>query len=213
MGGCLKDRYYTIKEDAQIEIIINKSRFIGTAIFVENEEKAIESLQTMRNKYPDATHNCYGYVTGLDVETKRFSDDGEPGGTAGMPILQVIEQRDIKNVLVVVTRYFGGIKLGAGGLVRAYTRATAEALDKAGVVCMQLCHKGILSMDYSNLGIIEYYLNTHGIPVLDKDYKEKVSFTVITNDAWDDFKSTMTDLCSGNIKCHYLEDTFYPWDL
>ena len=107
--------FYTVGTEAETEIIINRSRFIGRAFPISNEEDALLLLDQVRGDFPDASHHCYAYVLGRGGNIQRFNDDGEPGGTAGMPILQVILQQEIEDVLVVVTRYFGGIKLGAGG--------------------------------------------------------------------------------------------------
>ena len=114
------DFMYTIKENIENTIIINKSKFITYIIKINNEEEALNNLKLLKEKYKDATHHCYSYITG---NTKRFNDDGEPGGTAGMPILNVLENNDLTNILCVVIRYFGCIKLGAGGLVRDYTKS------------------------------------------------------------------------------------------
>ena len=133
--------FYTVGTEAETEIIINRSRFIGRAFPINNEEDALLLLEQVRAEFPDASHHCYAYVLGRGSNIQRFNDDGEPGGTAGMPILQVILQQEIEDVLVVVTRYFGGIKLGAGGLVRAYSKSAAETLQKAGRVEMTLSNR------------------------------------------------------------------------
>ena len=121
-------------------------------------------------KVPNATHYCYGAVIGLDGLLQRFSDDGEPSGTAGMPILQVLLQKELKNVLVVVVRYFGGIKLGAGGLVRAYRRTATEAVNQASVVKMVLSTRAAISIDYNLLGSVEHFLHQPGILIQKIDY-------------------------------------------
>ena len=180
-----RDGYYSIEKRAKDEIIINKSRFIGDAFHVSTEEEALEAVQSIREKYPDASHHCYAYHVGIDSVVKRFNDDGEPGGTAGMPIFQVIEQREIKNVLVVVTRYFGGINLGAGGLVRAYSTTADKVLDRAAVVWMELCNKGVITIEYDSLGSIQYFLNQNEIPILDTIYEYKVHIQRISPIPWD----------------------------
>ena len=113
--------YKTILKDAKAEIEIKKSIFIGHAFFVKSEEEALEILGRVKEEHRSATHNCHAYIIGEDGLTQRYSDDGEPSGTAGIPMLEVLKKEDMRNVLVIVTRYFGGTKLGAGGLVRAYT--------------------------------------------------------------------------------------------
>ena len=140
--------YTTIQGDNTIEIVIEKSRFIATAIHVDSVEEAQEFVASKRKKYFDATHNCYGYIIG---DKAKFSDDGEPQGTAGMPIYECIKNSKIDHVCVVVTRYFGGIKLGAGGLVRAYSGSCAEALKSATKVHMTDCTVAEVVVDYSLL--------------------------------------------------------------
>lgn len=140
--------YTTIQGDNTVEIVIEKSRFIATAIHVDSVEEAQEFIASKRKKYFDATHNCYGYIIG---DKAKFSDDGEPQGTAGMPIYECIKNSKIDHVCVVVTRYFGGIKLGAGGLVRAYSGSCAEALKSATKVHMTDCTIAEVVVDYSLL--------------------------------------------------------------
>ena len=140
--------YTTIQGDNTVEIVLEKSRFIATAIHVDSVEEAQEFVASKRKKYFDATHNCYGYIIG---DKAKFSDDGEPQGTAGMPIYECIKNSKIDHVCVVVTRYFGGIKLGAGGLVRAYSGSCAEALKSATKVHMTDCTIAEVVVDYSLL--------------------------------------------------------------
>ena len=123
--------YKTILKDGKAEIEIKKSIFIGHAFFVKSEEGALEILDRIKEEHRSATHNCHAYIIGEDGLTQRYSDDGEPSGTAGIPMLEVLKKEDMRNVLVIVTRYFGGTKLGAGGLVRAYTEGVVKALDEA----------------------------------------------------------------------------------
>lgn len=206
----MRDGYYSIGDRATIEITINKSRFIGDAFHVATEEDALKAIQSIEEKYPDATHHCYAYHVGIDSIIKRFNDDGEPGGTAGMPIFQVIEQREIKNVLVVVTRYFGGIKLGAGGLVRAYSTAAAKVLDRAGVVWMELCDKGVLTIEYDSLGSVEYFLKQNDIPILDTIYEDKVYIHVISPMPWDELIKRLNDICNGRLIYEKSGQVYYP---
>ena len=128
--------YRTVKAPSRIELLINKSRFIGQCYPVSSEAEALETLAALKKQYWDATHNCYAYSIGEKGAVARFSDDGEPGGTAGMPMMEALRGAGVTNVLCVVTRYFGGILLGTGGLVRAYSKACAEAIRSAGVVRM-----------------------------------------------------------------------------
>ena len=128
--------YRTVKAPSRIELVINKSRFIGQCYPVSSEAEALETLAALKKQYWDATHNCYAYSIGEKGAVARFSDDGEPGGTAGMPMMEALRGAGVTNVLCVVTRYFGGILLGTGGLVRAYSKACAEAIRSASVVRM-----------------------------------------------------------------------------
>ena len=130
--------YKTLRAENSAEFVINKSRFIGYGCPCETEEEALAFLARIRQKHKDATHNCYAYIIGLNSGIMRYSDDGEPGGTAGMPIIEVMKARGVVNCAVVVTRYFGGILLGTGGLVRAYTAAASGALQSAELVSMRL---------------------------------------------------------------------------
>ena len=166
--------YKTIYEGGIGEITEKKSRFIATVRPVETEEDALAFLEEMKKKYWDARHNCYVYSIGMNREFTRCSDDGEPSGTAGRPMLDVILGEDIYNVAVVVTRYFGGVLLGTGGLVRAYSKAVQEGLAASKVILKQ---KGIalkITTDYTGLGKIQYIAGERNIPVLDSEYTDKV---------------------------------------
>ena len=168
------ERYKTVYRGKGGEIIEKKSRFIATVRLVETEEEALAFIEEMKKKYWNATHNCFAYVIGERRECVRCSDDGEPSGTAGRPMLDVILGEDIYNVAVVVTRYFGGVLLGTGGLVRAYSKAVQEGLAASKVVLKQ---KGIalkITTDYTGLGKIQYIAGERNIPVLDSEYTDKV---------------------------------------
>ena len=168
------EQYKTIYEGGEGEIIEKKSRFIATVRPVESEEEALAFLEEMRRKYWDARHNCYVYSVGMNREVTRCSDDGEPSGTAGRPMLDVILGENIYNVAVVVTRYFGGVLLGTGGLVRAYSKAVQEGLASSKVILKQ---KGIvlkIITDYTGIGKIQYIAGERNIPVLDSEYTDKV---------------------------------------
>ena len=168
------EQYRTVYEGGEGEITEKKSRFIATVHQVESEEEALAFLEEMKKKYWDARHNCYVYSIGMNREFTRCSDDGEPSGTAGRPMLDVILGEDIYNVAVVVTRYFGGVLLGTGGLVRAYSKAVQEGLAASKVILKQ---KGIalkITTDYTGLGKIQYIAGERNIPVLDSEYTDKV---------------------------------------
>lgn len=168
------EQYRTVYEGGEGEITEKKSRFIAKVHPVESEEEALAFLEEMKKKYWDARHNCYVYSIGMNREFTRCSDDGEPSGTAGRPMLDVILGEDIYNVAVVVTRYFGGVLLGTGGLVRAYSKAVQEGLAASKVILKQ---KGIalkITTDYTGLGKIQYIAGERNIPVLDSEYTDKV---------------------------------------
>ena len=141
--------YRTLRQSASDEFIINKSRFIGYAAPCETEAEALAFLQSIRTKHKDATHNCYAYIIGQNAGIMRYSDDGEPGGTAGLPMMEVLKHQGVVNCCCVVTRYFGGVLLGTGGLVRAYTTATARALENAEVVTVRSVVELRVTVDYS----------------------------------------------------------------
>lgn len=161
------------------EIIEKKSRFIATVLPVDQEEEALEFIEKMKKKYWNATHNCYAYVIGERHEIQRYSDDGEPGGTAGRPMLDVLLGEDIHNVAVVVTRYFGGTLLGTGGLVRAYSSATKAGLASSLIITKIPGFKLWITTDYTGLGKIQYILGERKIPVLDTVYTDKVEMELI----------------------------------
>ena len=168
------EQYRTVYEGGEGEITEKKSCFIATVHPVKSEEEALAFLEEMKKKYWDARHNCYVYSIGMNREFTRCSDDGEPSGTAGRPMLDVILGEDIYNVAVVVTRYFGGVLLGTGGLVRAYSKAVQEGLAASKVILKQ---KGIalkITTDYTGLGKIQYIAGERNIPVLDSEYTDKV---------------------------------------
>ena len=177
------EQYKTGLEGGTGEIVEKKSRFIATVRPVKNEEEALAFLEEMRKKYWDARHNCYAYSIGKNREFTRCSDDGEPSGTAGRPMLDVILGEDIYNVAVVVTRYFGGVLLGTGGLVRAYSKAVQEGLAGSLVIEKK---KGIslkVTTDYTGIGKIQYIAGERQIPILDSEYTDKVVLKLLVPDA------------------------------
>ena len=153
--------YRTVKAPAAIEIVVNRSRFIGQCIPVSSEAEALEQLAAIRKRYWDATHNCYAYSIGQKGEIARFSDDGEPGGTAGMPMMDALRGAGVTDVLCVVTRYFGGILLGTGGLVRAYGRTCSEAIQAAGVVRMVSCDLVRFEVPYAQWSLFQQVSRKH----------------------------------------------------
>lgn len=157
-----------------VEIIVSKSRFIATCTNVSNSEEAIEFIREISKRYSDATHNCYGYIANPEMTEMKFSDDGEPQGTAGQPILEVLRKKKLACSAVVVTRYFGGIKLGTGGLVAAYTKAAKECIESASIASFLLSDYCIAVADYSNKNRIVQAIENNGGEVYNINYMNEV---------------------------------------
>lgn len=172
--------YLTIGRPGESLVEEKKSRFLGLCTPVHTPEEVTAVLQQIRKKHYEARHNCYAYVLGSSGMNKRSSDDGEPSGTAGAPILRTLESRGITDALIVVTRYFGGTLLGTGGLTRAYSQAAAAALDNAGIVRMCLCDSYSVRFDYTYMDRIQYFLREKGITQRDPVYAEKVTIPLVT---------------------------------
>jgi len=170
--------YKTILKDAKAEIEIKKSIFIGHAFFVKSEDEALEILGKVKEEHRSATHNCHAYIIGEDGLTQRYSDDGEPSGTAGIPMLEVLKKEDMRNVLVIVTRYFGGTKLGAGGLVRAYTEGVVKALDEAKRCIRKNFTRTKIIYDYTFHGTIVNLLAKENYKIIEENYTDKVEVTI-----------------------------------
>lgn len=203
--------YKTVEREAEIEFTVNRSRFIGYCFPVQTEAAALEHLEAIRRKHWDATHNCYAYAVGERAETARYSDDGEPGGTAGMPMFEVLRQRELTNLLVVATRYFGGILLGAGGLVRAYSRTAAEAAAAAGLVLMQKTAFYTLEVDYPLWGKVESFLRG-GYQVHELEFLERVYVTALVPPGREEaFEKGCVELSDGRIRPVFKESLFWPW--
>ena len=202
--------FRTVKAPASVELIINKSRFIGQCFPVASEEEALEKLSALRKQYWDATHNCYAYSVGQKGEIARFSDDGEPGGTAGMPMMDALRGTGVTDVLCVVTRYFGGILLGTGGLVRAYSRTCAEAIRAAGVVRMAPCDLIAFSVPYAQWALLQQEARRQGA-VLTPEYGERIScVAVIEADRTRAFLDAVFDQSAGSLKGTVFGCEFRP---
>lgn len=187
--------YKIVFEGGEDEIVEKKSRFIATVIPAETEEEALAFIESMRKKYWNATHNCFAYVIGERNQLQRCSDDGEPSGTAGRPMLDVLLGEEIHNIAVVVTRYFGGTLLGTGGLVRAYSSATQAGIRASKIITKM---KGVCLMirtDYTGLGKIQYILGQRGIKILDSVYTDNVQLDVLLPE--DEVKSVMAEITEG----------------
>lgn len=207
----MKDIYRTIGKYGEDEIIINKSTFIGYAMPINTEDEALDFINEIKTKHRDATHNVYAYVLGEDSNIQRFSDDGEPSGTAGVPALEVLKKEDLRNVVVVITRYFGGIKLGGGGLIRAYTRGAKIAIDAGIIVDMTLHTKLKINIPYTLYGKVENYLLNQDYKTEEINYSEDVEISIYVNkQIIEEFVEEITNLTSGNLQIQYLDDIHLP---
>ena len=165
----------TIKENISAEIVVKKSKFIANLFYISSEEEAEEKIKELKKKYYDARHNCYAYtIMKDDGIISRSSDDGEPSGTAGMPMLNILVKKELVNVLVVVTRYFGGILLGTGGLVKAYTDALQEALEKAEFAKEEIGYELEIVLEYPEFEKFQYYCRKNNITIINSEYNENV---------------------------------------
>ena len=165
-----RESYKIVTSQGSGEIVEKKSRFIANVFPVENQQQAEEKIAEITKKYWDARHNCYAYVIGINGENTRCSDNGEPSGTAGKPILEVINGAGLTNTLVIVTRYFGGVLLGTGGLVRAYTQAAQAGLADAQTGEMVYSQKLTLEVAYNMVNNVQYYLGQNNISIADSRY-------------------------------------------
>ena len=194
-------KFITIKEDSYDEFVEKKSTFITHLVRVTNEEEAREFIQKMKKKHYDATHVCSCYVVGDNNEITRANDDGEPSGTAGAPMLDVLVKNEIKNVCATVIRYFGGTKLGTGGLVRAYGGGVINALKNATLVERKDALEIRLELDYSLNGKIEYEIEKTNFIVNNLEYTDKIIYTIyVMEEDYDSFQSWIANLTNGQFK-------------
>ena len=202
----------TVFAPYESEKIIEKSRFITYATHVETEDEARAFVAEIRSMHSLATHVCYAFVADKIGNLQRFSDDGEPQGTAGVPILEVLKNKKLFETAVAVVRYFGGIKLGAGGLVRAYSSSAAENLDGADIRVLEMCQEQVLTVDYSGIDSVQKYISTHTCSLLSSDYGEKASFTVAVKKAYaEEFVSGLIDYMQGRVEVVKGEEYYSPF--
>ena len=207
------DEYKTVKAPGGDELVVKKSRFIGQACPAATEAEAILWIKRVRASHPEAGHTCYAYVVGKNEGVMRYSDDGEPGGTAGMPILSVIRARRAVDCCVTVTRYFGGVLLGAPGLIRAYTKAAAIALDAAKVITMEKSVRFWAGMDYSMWERANYYLG--GAPVINEGVEFSATVTATLVARARDYPTVceaLARITDGRAEALELERFFYGWE-
>ena len=204
--------YKTLLTRASDEFIINKSRFIGYGAPAASEEEALGFLADVRSAHKYASHHCYAYIIGANMGVMRYSDDGEPGGTAGMPIIEVMKARQVTNACVVVVRYFGGVLLGAGGLTRAYSQGAATAINAAGVGEVSPTRRYLMEVPYPMLGRVEYLLKSLPVIVEDKQFSDAIVMTLIVRARDDEaFLSAVTSGTDGRIEPIFMEEMYKAW--
>lgn len=194
--------YYTVKGYGENEILIEKSKFIAHVARAETEDEALDFIQKIKKKHSSANHNCSAYLIGENDQIQKANDDGEPSGTAGVPILEVLKKKKLKDTVVVITRYFGGIKLGAGGLIRAYSKATTSGLEAAGIVERTLMRIVHTIVDYTWLGKLENELRSSIYKIKEIHYLDLVKIETYVKDSKTElFVEWITELTNGQGKC------------
>ncbi|MFJ5533252.1 YigZ family protein [Streptomyces sp. NPDC093261] len=194
----MQDEYRTVARAGVHETEVNRSRFLCALAPAATEQEAQDFIAEVRRKHADATHNCYAYVIGADAAIQKASDDGEPGGTAGVPMLQMLLRRDMRYVVAVVTRYYGGVKLGAGGLIRAYGGAVGEALDALGTLTRRRFRLATVTVDHQRAGKVQNDLRATGREVRDVRYGEAVTIGIGLPDAdVEAFRAWLADTTAG----------------
>lgn len=204
--------YRTLAAEGEAEIIINRSRFLSVARPVAAEEDALALIAEVKKRHPQANHNCYAYVIGSNMGVQRYSDDGEPQGTAGLPILDTLRKPCIVNACVVVTRYFGGVLLGAGGLVRAYTTSAAAAVDNARVALMEPTAQLAVVVEYPLLPRLTRAIESLPVQVISRDFASDVTLTLLVRlRDLDSVTASITQAVDGRCEAVVLEETFCAW--
>ncbi|WP_341301667.1 YigZ family protein [Lysinibacillus sp. FSL H8-0500] len=194
----MRENYLTVKGYGESEIIISKSRFLTYIERAEAEEDAIAFIDSIKKRHQNATHNCSAYIIGEHDHIQKANDDGEPSGTAGVPMLEVLKKQGLKDTVVVVTRYFGGIKLGGGGLIRAYGKATTEGLMAAQIVERKLHHFMKVAIDYTWLGKVENEIRGSSYTLEEIRYLEGVEIIVsVSKEEEEQFRNWITDITNG----------------
>ncbi len=197
----MKNESLTIKSNGTHEIEIKKSRFICTMARIENEDQAKNIIAKVSKDNAKANHNCFAYMLGDDDHIQRESDNGEPSGTAGVPILEVLKMNQLHNVLAVVTRYFSGIKLGAGGLIRAYSNATSTTIDSLGIVKLVNKQEIKLTIEYNQFDKLKYFLEQASIPIEATNYTDKIEVVIaVSKQDFEPLITQITNLLSDQFK-------------
>ncbi|MGC5005886.1 YigZ family protein [Streptomyces sp. DT203] len=194
----MQEQYRTIARAGVHETEINRSRFICALAPAATEQEAQDFVARIRREHPTASHNCFAYVIGADASVQKASDDGEPGGTAGAPMLQMLMRREMRYVVAVVTRYYGGVKLGAGGLIRAYGGVVGEALDELGTITRQRFRLATITVGHQRAGRLENDLRATGLAVREVRYAEAVIIEIGLPDSdVESFRSWLADATAG----------------
>lgn len=205
----MKEVYFTIYQNGEHQIEIKKSKFICHLFRIESEEQAKEYIAKIKKEHYKANHNCSAYMLGENFEIQRSSDDGEPSGTAGVPMLEVLKKNQLQNTLAIVTRYFGGIKLGAGGLIRAYSTSVSEALKEIGIVQGKLQQLLDITIDYHQLGKLHNYLENEQISIQEIDYLEQITVKVaIDINQCESFQNALIDLFNNQLSIQILDQKY-----
>ena len=205
----MKEAYFTIYQNGEHQIEIKKSKFICHLFRIENEEQAKEYIAKIKKEHYKANHNCSAYMLGENFEIQRSTDDGEPSGTAGVPMLEVLKKNQLQNTLAIVTRYFGGIKLGAGGLIRAYSTSVSEALKEIGIVQGKLQQILDIIIDYPQLGKLQNYLENEQIAIQEIDYLEQITVKIaIDINQCESFQNALIDLFNNQLSIQILDQKY-----
>lgn len=201
--------YNTVLKNSKDEIIIDKSKFIGYSFHINNVDEAESFIKKIKKKHYDATHNCYAYLLKDDMSIAKASDDGEPSSTAGIPMLEVLKKENITDTLIIATRYFGGIKLGAGGLVRAYTKTAKIAIESNIIVNKKIYQKILLEIDYNFLNKIQKYIEKNDIISNVPEFMEKVRISIYQKDEYlDDLKKDILNITNGDCDIKFLGNIY-----
>lgn len=205
----MQEQYRTVARAGVHETEINRSRFICALAPAATEQDAQDFVTRVRREHPTASHNCYAYVIGADASVQKASDDGEPGGTAGVPMLQMLTRREMRYVVAVVTRYYGGVKLGAGGLIRAYGGVVGEALDALGTLTRQRFRIATVTVGHQRAGRLENELRATGRTVREVRYAEAVAIEIGLPDAEvEEFRRWLADATAGEAELELGEEAY-----
>lgn len=208
------ERYITVKGAGEAEIVEKKSRFIAHVRPVKSETEAIAYIESIKKQYWDARHNCSAFQIGSKNQIQRYNDDGEPGGTAGMPMLDVLRGRDIKDTIVVVTRYFGGTLLGTGGLVRAYSQSAKEGIKAAGLIERILHNEIRITVDYTLSGKVQYEALNQGHIIKDTIYTDRVCYIILCQkDKKESFVKSIINVTGNKAEIEYGENCYIDRDI